>query len=133
MTLQQTKTIVLETTDRYDRIRTQCNDQNYVRECYMQQVSLAKAIAAIAYLTDIMMDMNIITMRELKLQGKLTPEQIANLDKLESYHQQLTSLTLQNNIWEIDWVYGEVKVQQNQLNANFFKKREELNLGEELK
>jgi hypothetical protein len=128
----ETKTIVLENTPQYDRIRTQCNDQNYVRDYYMNQVSVSKAIAAVAFLTDILIDMNIMTMKELKAQGKLTPEQEANLDKIITYHNQLTSLTLASNNWEMDWVYGEVKLQQNQLNMEFFKKRTELNLGDPL-
>jgi hypothetical protein len=98
----------------------------------MNQVSVSKAIAAVAFLTDILIDMNIMTMKELKAQGKLTPEQEANLDKIITYHNQLTSLTLASNNWEMDWVYGEVKLQQNQLNMEFFKKRTELNLGDPL-
>lgn len=132
LTPQQTKTITIEKTDRYDRVMTQCNDQNYVRDYYMNQVSMGKAIAAMAYITDILMDMSLLTMAELKAQNKLSAEQIVTLDKLVAYNTQLSSLKLTSNNWEIDWIYGEVKQEQNNLNLKFFEKRQELQLGEAL-
>lgn len=132
LTPQQTKTITIEKTDRYDRVMTQCNDQNYVRDYYMNQVSMGKAIAAMAYITDILMDMSLLTMAELKAQNKLSAEQIVTFDKLVAYNTQLSSLKLTSNNWEIDWIYGEVKQEQNNLNLKFFEKRQELQLGEAL-
>lgn len=125
------RTIILEDTDLYTRIRTQCNDQNYVRDYYMGQVSMGAAIAACAYLLDMLMDMGLKSLQVLEDNNmtNFTPEQKANFERLKLFNLLLGSTDLQRNTWEMDWVYVDVKHQQDLLGIQFFEKRQELQLG----
>lgn len=124
-------TVIIEKNDNFTRVRTQCNDQNYVRDYFMSQLSQGAAIAACSYLLDMLMSMSVMSIQTLDSAKliELTPEQKANLQKLSLYHDLLSSTGLGRDVWEMDWVYVDVKHQQDLLGLQFFEKRAELNLG----
>ena len=124
------KTITLETTPDYTRVMTQCNDQDYVRDYYLNELSKNKSLVVLGYMNDVLMDMNLKYIDTIK--DSLTTEQLATFNKIKAYHNELAILTLQSNTWEIDWIYDDMKREQNQLNYQFFIKRQELQLGNSL-
>ena len=126
------KTVILEDNDDYTRVKTQCNDQNYVREYYMGQLNVGAAISALSYLTDMITDISLINLNILEGQANLTDNQKVNFEKLKHYHSLLKSTSLQDDNWQLDWVYLDVKHQQDILSLQFFEKRKELQLGESL-
>lgn len=123
------RTILLETNDRFDRVRTQADDQDCVREYYMSKVNLVKSVSALEVYVDMLMDMTTMMFDMMKDQLNLTPEQQANFQKLKQYHNLLGAVKLQSNTWELDWLYGMVKTETNAIKKEFIAKRNELSLG----
>ena len=124
------KTIILESTADYTRVMTQCDDQDYVRDFYLNTLNKSKSLVVLGYMNDVLMDINLKYLDTIK--DSLTPEQLATYNKIKAYHAELAILTLQSNTWEIDWIYDDMKRKQNALNYQFFLKRIELQLGNSL-
>lgn len=121
--------IVLEDNDRFSRIRTQCINQDYIRDFYMEQMNLSKSIAALEYFVDILMDILIKNVESCNLE--LSGSELETYEKVKNFHQQLASLKLNTNIWEVDWLY-QIKEEANQTREKFFMKKIELGAGEAL-